>query len=130
MTEPRAPEPAIEEQTVLLAEDDEDLGESTALLLESFGYRVVRARDGQEAIDALADALPDVVLLDIMMPRVDGLGVLRALGGLARRPVVIAISAYPGYLQAAGRAGADYLLGKPFGVEDLRDVLARALTRH
>jgi CheY-like chemotaxis protein len=64
-------------KTILIAEDDAFLMEMMAKELESHGVNVVIARDGQEAIEKIEKSVPDLLLLDMLMPRVDGLGVLQ-----------------------------------------------------
>ena len=112
-------------KTILLVEDEQLLRESLAQLLRDEAYEVVEAADGQEAYD-LAVARPfDLVVTDMRMPRLDGMGLLERLTHLAPQTPVVVMTAF-GTVDsavAAMRAGAvDYIL-KPVQFED---VLARA----
>ncbi len=64
---------------ILVADDDEDILNLVALMLEREGYDVVRARDGAEAVEVAFAARPDLLVLDVMMPKQDGFAVIRAL---------------------------------------------------
>jgi len=67
------PAPMRRIHTVLLVEDDEELHEAMTAILDAEGYRVIGARDGQEAIDRLREGVrPSLILLDLMLPRKDG----------------------------------------------------------
>jgi two-component system, OmpR family, response regulator len=116
---------------VLVVEDYPDTATSTALLLKLFGHEVDVAGDGPTALRAAAAFPPDVVLLDIGLPGMDGYEVARRLRGqpLARRPFFIAVS---GYRQPADRrreveAGIDMHLLKPVDPDHLRLLLQRFL---
>jgi two-component system OmpR family response regulator len=116
---------------VLVVEDYPDAATSTALLLKLFGHEVDVAGDGPTALRAAAAFPPDVVLLDIGLPGMDGYEVARRLGGqpMARRPFFIAIS---GHRQPADRrreveAGIDMHLLKPVDPDQLRLLLQRFL---
>ena len=65
--------------TVMVVDDDADILDMTRLVLEGGGYRVLQARGGQEALRGLEEAAPDLILLDINMPGMDGWQVLRIL---------------------------------------------------
>jgi len=115
---------------VLLAEDDEGIRHGLKEVLESEGYLVVAAADGEEAIAKFRDADPDMALLDIMMPKKNGYDVCREL--LLQKPglAVIFVSAKSEEIdRVVGlELGADDFISKPFGV---REVVARirAVTR-
>ena len=64
---------------VLAADDDEDILELVAFRLERSGYTVLKARDGEEALQVARDALPDLAVLDVMMPKLDGFEVTRRI---------------------------------------------------
>jgi two-component system KDP operon response regulator KdpE len=117
--------------SVLVAEDDRALREAVAAAVRGAGFEVAVVGDGAAAVRALRTATPDVVLLDIGLPFVDGWRVLAEIQG-ASQPSVIVISAR-GDQQDKVRAldmGADDYLAKPFGTEELlariRAVLRRA----
>jgi two-component system, OmpR family, response regulator len=116
---------------VLVVEDYPDAATSTALLLKLFGHEVDVAGDGPTALRAAAAFAPDVVLLDIGLPGMDGYEVARRLSSqaTARRPFFIAVS---GYSQSPDRrlameAGIDMHLLKPVDPDHLRLLLQRFL---
>ncbi len=75
--------------SVLVADDEKDLIETFSLLLQDIGYEVFSATDGETAVTLLKEKKPDVLILDINMPRVSGEDVLRALSTLGIRTRVI-----------------------------------------
>jgi len=116
---------------VLIA-DDEPLARErlAALLAELGGHRVVAAvGDGRSALDACLSQAPDVVLMDIEMPEMDGLEAARHLAGMESPPAVVFCTAYDEHALAAFEAAAvDYLL-KPVRAECLASALQRAAER-
>ena len=106
---------------ILLAEDYEPNALAATILLQKSGYAVDRARDGEEAVEKFKGAHYDAVLLDVQMPRLDGLEAARLIRafekerGLARAPI-IAMTANAGADDAlfCSRAGIDDCLQKPF----------------
>jgi two-component system, OmpR family, response regulator MprA len=109
---------------VLVADDDRAIRESLARALELEGYEVTTAADGATALTAVRDHEPDVVVLDVMMPNVDGLTVCRVLRAeRVRTPVLMLTARTETSERVAGLdAGADDYLAKPF---DLDELLAR-----
>jgi CheY-like chemotaxis protein len=119
-------------RTVLLVEDDADLLRFASVTLRLAGYRLRMATDGQEAIALAHRARPDLVLLDLRLPRVDGWQVLEALRGdqaLRQVPVVVLTAdADPPQRERARVAGAvDYLV-KPVSADALLAAVERALS--
>jgi CheY-like chemotaxis protein len=117
-------------QTVMLVDDDPQLRHVVSMFFELEGYNVVQAKDGREAITLLAEYVPDVILLDLMMPEVTGLEVVqhvRSMKNLKDIPVVVFTAAEmkEEELQAAG---ADRFITKPYSLEGLRRVV-RALIK-
>ena len=112
---------------VLVADDNADMREYLARLLRSAGYRVTTVTDGQAALDAVRAGAPDLVISDVMMPRLDGLGLVTALRADARTaavPVLLLTARAGQEASIEGlRAGADDYLVKPFSAAEL---LARA----
>jgi two-component system, OmpR family, response regulator MprA len=126
----RAWKTAAMAHTVLIADDDRAIRESLARALQMEGYNVVQARDGAQALTLINDATPDVAVLDVMMPNVDGLTVCRVLR--AERnflPTLMLTARTETSDRVAGLdAGADDYLAKPFDLDELFARL-RALLR-
>jgi CheY-like chemotaxis protein len=110
---------------VLVVEDQDAIRKLVTDALSREGYRVDEAVDGADAIRRLdplqPGPLPQLIILDMSLPEVDGLGVLRHLARLAAAPPVIAMSATAELLAAARAAGARATLSKPFGMGELLD---------
>lgn len=119
---------------ILLVEDDAVIREATQLTLERHGYDVSTAMDGLEALETFEKVHPDVVLLDIMLPGLDGISVCRRIRETSTVPIVM-ISARGDALDVVLglEAGADDYVTKPFDtqvlVARLRAVLRRAEAR-
>jgi DNA-binding response OmpR family regulator len=109
---------------VLAADDDEDILELVAFRLERSGYTVLRARDGEEALRVALEAKPDLAVLDVMMPKLDGFELtrrLRAEDATSRMPIILLTArAQDADVQAGFDAGADDYLRKPFSPQELR----------
>ena len=121
---------AIEDRpTVLIIDDDPDVLHLLRLMLETEGYDAVLAPDGPTGLRRLADTPPDVVLLDIMMPGMDGWQVLRALATHPNPPAVVVVSAKTAAADRtrAFELGATGYLCKPFSPEDLVQSIDDAL---
>ena len=115
---------------ILVVDDNRDAADSLALLLRGEGYLVETAYEGSEAI-RLADASrPNIVLLDIQMPKLSGYDIVRELRRYERapRPLLIAVSAWGQESDrlAAKQAGFDHHLTKPVDPAGLLELLARA----
>jgi two-component system response regulator MprA len=116
--------------TLLVAEDDRAVRDSLARALQLEGYQVVTSTNGAEALDAVRDFDPDVVLLDVSMPLVDGLTVCRVLRSESNRvPVLMLTARTETSDRVAGLdAGADDYLPKPYELDELL-ARVRALLR-
>jgi CheY-like chemotaxis protein len=113
---------------VLVVDDSEDALELYALILEAAGHDVARATDGGSGLRLVAEFRPDVVLLDMMMPDVDGLEFLARLPDCrSPLPAVIANSGFNGYCEEALRRGAWSFLAKPMTPDALVEAVAAAL---
>ncbi len=115
---------------VLVVDDDKAVRESLRRSLEFNGYDVALARDGAEALASIGSTLPDVVVMDVMMPRLDGLEATRALRTAGNDVPILVLTARDavGDRVEGLDAGADDYLTKPFALEELLARL-RALLR-
>lgn len=109
---------------VLVADDDEDVLELVAFRLRRAGYRTITARDGREAMELVRTEHPDLSVLDVAMPEMDGLEVTRALRGsdeTRRMPIILLTARSQERDVMAGiEAGADAYIRKPFSHRELR----------
>ncbi|HEU5314663.1 MAG TPA: response regulator [Chloroflexota bacterium] len=117
--------------TVLIVDDEAPICDFLRSAFESEGYTVLVAADGIAALGVCEHYQPDAILLDLMMPRLDGLGFLhefRRRYGVDACPIVImsAVSTAVEHAEAAGVAGA---IVKPFDLDALLDLVGRALGR-
>ncbi len=113
---------------VLVVDDEPDILLLMRINLEGRGHRVTLAADGEMALQRVAADLPDLVVLDVMMPVMDGWGVLESLGRTGVQIPVVVVSAKQdvGDTRKALELGADQHLGKPFELE----ALVRAVELH
>ena len=101
-------------------------------ILESSGYEVIEAADGQEALDVAASNLPDLILLDLHMPQLDGFSTMKKLRSdprFAATPIIaVTATAMKGSREEGLEAGFTDYLTKPVPVETLRRLIARLLS--
>ncbi len=119
------------EAKILIADDEEDILEIVADRLEFYGFEVQTARDGVECLEAIDRQVPDLLLLDIRMPRLDGLEVLARLQQTQPELPVGVISASTDRQVAEdtlSRGAVDYLL-KPFEPAELQEKVFGALKK-
>lgn len=116
---------------ILVVDDEPSLLRLLQMTLETEGYDVVLASDGQTAVTQVQNERPDLMLLDVMMPVVDGWGVLELLKSSTRRPRVICLTAKSDRRDLARgfTLGADDYLPKPFDIEDLLALVDTVLKR-
>jgi len=120
-------------QTILIADDEPNIVISLEYLLQREGYQVLVARDGQEALDAVALMAPDLVLLDIMLPRLSGFDVCREIRANPawNRMRIVMLTAKGRDVEASqGLAfGADAYITKPFSTRELLAQIAALLEK-
>jgi DNA-binding response OmpR family regulator len=110
----------MSEQTILVVDDEEAIAEAVRARLESEGYQVVVAYDGPQAIQLHAEHRPDLVVLDLMLPGMDGLEVCQAIQRNGWTPVLMLTARTEEADKVAGFAvGADDYLTKPFSLREL-----------
>jgi DNA-binding response OmpR family regulator len=133
-TRPAQTRPAqTQPPTILVADDEQDIRELVAYRLSRSGYTIIEARDGQEAFELAADQPPDMAVLDVMMPRLNGFDLterLRQTPATQRLPILLmSASVQEADISRGFAAGADGYLTKPFTPDQLltrvRDVLSR-----
>ena len=116
-------EPVAAAPLVLVADDDQLIRELVVFRLERAGYRVIAAADGQEALELAAEHLPDLAILDVMMPQLSGYEVtrrLRAEEATKRMPIILLTARVQEADVSEGfAAGADDYLTKPFSPQEL-----------
>jgi DNA-binding response OmpR family regulator len=118
--------------TVLLVDDDEDLVQAVSFSLTKNGFAVVSAKNGAEAVTMACDLRPDVILLDIMMPNLDGLTACRGIRSMEqtdRIPVVmLTAKGDVATIKAAFQAGANDYVVKPFDMGKVLEKIREQLT--
>lgn len=110
-----------------MIDDEANVRDLLRRVLEEAGYAVETAADGQEGLEKILNNRPDLVVLDLMMPVLDGWAVLKRLERREPPPVVLMLSAYTNRRDAI-QAGAAECLSKPFKVADIVEVCERALS--
>jgi DNA-binding response OmpR family regulator len=118
-----------EQKTILVVDDDHELSEGLRVVLEKQGFRVMQARDGQHGKQMIYQSRPDLVILDMMMPRMGGYPVLEHFRGKTDAPPIIMITANEG---SRHKAYAEYLgvvdyIRKPFAMERLLESVHKGL---
>lgn len=123
--------PETGRRVIMVVDDSLTVRKVTSRLLEREGYRVVTAKDGVDALEALKDALPDVMLVDIEMPRMDGFELTRSVRGDPRSaaiPIIVITSRTAGkHRSQAARLGVNAFLGKPYHEGELLQELEKVL---
>src|ERR1700694_4308839 len=118
-----------ETKTILVVDDDQELSDGLRVVLEKQGYRVLQARDGQHGKQMVYQHHPDLVILDMMMPRMGGYPVLEHFKGKADAPPIIMITANEGSRHKfyAKYMGVINYIRKPFAMERLLESVERGL---
>jgi CheY-like chemotaxis protein len=114
---------------VLVVDDDPDLLAICSLILESEGYDVEAARNGCEAMEKISKSEPDVVLMDVMMPTLDGLTVCKMTKTDPRtKDLPIIIMSASETLREKGRGCANAVLRKPFDIDNLLNTVSNVVS--
>lgn len=116
--------------TILIAEDYDDSRIFMKYILEGYGYRTIEATNGQEAVDMAQQFHPDLILMDISMPVMDGFTatqLIRKCDGMSRLPIIAVTSLDKSYYRQAIEAGCDDLINKPVDSNALRPMLNQYL---
>jgi DNA-binding response OmpR family regulator len=121
--------------TILLVDDEDSIQTLLTFPLERDGYRVVQARDGEEALRRFEEENVDLVVLDVMLPRLDGLEVCKRLRGQSNVPIIMLTARGEELDKVLGlELGADDYITKPFSIREFRSrvraLLRRAATPH
>lgn len=112
--------PGIEKPTILIVEDDQALNQQLSNLLQSRGYQVVQSYEGEQALVSALGQRPDLILLDVLLPRMDGFQVLEKLRKTCQIPVMMLTACGAEEERITGyRRGADDYLPKPFNFTEL-----------
>jgi DNA-binding response OmpR family regulator len=118
-----------DQATILLVDDEDAVQKLLAYPLEHEGYRVVPARDGEEALDRFAAEHVDLVVLDVMLPKLDGLEVCKRLRAQSMVPIIMLTARDDELDKVVGlELGADDYITKPFSIREFRSRI-RALLR-
>jgi DNA-binding response OmpR family regulator len=126
-------DPAGDQPVILAADDDEDILQLVSFRLGRSGYRVLEAHDGEEAVALALEHEPDLAVLDVMMPKMDGFEVvrrLRAEEATKSIPIIMLTArAQDTDVQGGFEAGANDYLRKPFSPKELRTRVQALLAR-
>ncbi len=115
---------------ILIVEDYEDTRDFMKFLIESYGYEVIEATDGIEAVDRAKQQCPDLILMDISLPLVDGLTATRTIRECSSKTQmpIIAVTAFgKNYYKRAIEAGCNDLIDKPVDFDVLEPILRNYL---
>jgi DNA-binding response OmpR family regulator len=120
----------MNEPTILVVDDEPSISEVVSIYLRRAGYQVTVARDGREALDALEKEPPDLVVLDLMLPEVDGLEITRRLRAEGDTPIIMLTARREEADRIAGlEMGADDYVVKPFSPQELVSRVKAVLRR-
>lgn len=121
-----------EKKKILVVEDEPDIADGIEIRLDMAGYKVIKAGNGQEAVLKARNELPDLVLLDLMIPKMDGYEVcrvLRSAESTKKTPILILTALQMvGDVDKAFEAGANDYLSKPFTNERLLAKIEKLLS--
>jgi two-component system cell cycle response regulator DivK len=118
----------MSEKTVLIVEAYADVRALMKFLVRRYGYTVIEAADGYEAVEQTKEHCLDLILMDISMPLMDGLEatrIIRTLKGYCNTPIIALTAHDKAFYQRAIHAGCDEVIGKPLDFDVLEDLLKR-----
>jgi CheY-like chemotaxis protein len=125
------PEREPEDLTILVVEDYEDASLAMRLALEDQGYRILEASDGEQAVAVAARERPDIILMDLQLPVLDGLAATRQIRAVPelKDAVIVAVTAHNegDYRAQALAAGCNAFVSKPIDFDWLKDLLPNLL---
>ena len=122
--------PIQEKLSILLVDDEEAIQKNLAFALERDGYRIVQARDGEEALALFAREQPDLVVLDLMLPKLDGIEVCKRLRATSTVPIIMLTARDDELDKVLGlELGADDYITKPFSLREFRSRVKALLRR-
>jgi len=129
---PREPKPVEPKFLILIVDDSADNVALISLDLQQQGYRVVTASNGEDAVTVAISMMPNLILMDINLPTLDGLGATRRIreNDALREVPIIAITAFgtEGFQRAAYDAGVSGYLTKPLDLDRMHQLIARLLS--
>ena len=117
-------------KTILVVEDFEDTQILMKFLLEELGYRVLQARDGWKAVDSVKRQVPDLILMDMALPLVDGIAatkLIRQLKEASKIPIIAFTASGQFIYQQAIDAGCNDLIDKPIDIDKLELIINQYL---
>jgi CheY-like chemotaxis protein len=118
-SETTSPKPAV--ASILVAEDDPEVASTLVHVLVGHQYDISLASDGEQALSLLLEKKFDIVILDLKMPKIGGLGILKYIKLNVPETKVIILTAYADLknIEECQRLGADHVIGKPYDLEML-----------
>src|SRR5437899_2328639 len=120
----------LNSSTILLVDDEESVQKLLTYPLERDGYRVVQARDGEEALASFKRQPVDLVVLDVMLPKLDGLEVCKRLRAESSVPIIMLTARDDELDKVVGlEIGADDYITKPFSIREFRSRVKALLRR-
>jgi CheY-like chemotaxis protein len=117
-------------KTILVVEDFEDTQKLMKFFLEKLGYEVLQARDGWKAVESVKRQIPDLILMDMALPSVDGIQatkLIRQFEGAAEIPIIAFTASGQFISQQAMDAGCDALIDKPIDIDKLELIIKQYL---
>jgi CheY-like chemotaxis protein len=122
---------ADKQPTILIADDEEDIKDVLSLYLEASGFEVITAFDGLDAMERAKEAVPDLILMDVMMPVIDGIEVTRQLkenDSTKNIPIILLSAAAQSEMVEKGlNSGAIDYISKPFEPEQVKNAIQQVL---